>query len=634
MRGRWITATLALTALAVRPTILEDARGRRAEGSLKVYEAAVSGHVIDQDHKKKRSSVDIDATAGNLQRHVKEKARDAAAPARRFWPWKPRCKACKALIDYQDLLQRAPHPAAAFVLAILWAGVLMWWLGTTAAVFFVPSLIYWAQRLQLSQEVAGATLLAFGNSAPDIFSAAAAADQEDPPLALTELLGGNAFILCIVGGTALFFGQLASPAGSQLAKQFCGGRFEQKIVRRRSTCVPGVARPETGCAPTTTDMEQLSRDELSDSRDVVTPQSYIEVVIGYVLAQGFIMVMVYDGSVSFAEALFLPLIYAAFLCLLVWRTSRSSGRSTSNWLLQNESEKQLNQGDDAPPLAGLFPPEEDGTPLECIRFAVEWPTYAIRWATIPPADLVWDRTRRIASSLTPIGLTLFWLATSEVVDPHSLSRSQRFGLAAAAITSSVAIFFGSDDGPALPVFYPALTFLAQVSSVLWLSVVARELTALIEAVGFVLEVPRLALATTAMSWGNGSGDLFASIAMARKGHLDAAISAVFAVPLLNDLVGFGMLLALSVKEGDRLVLWNGGCPRDLLRCLLLASGCVLVAMSVLTAVLSAKRKRLHYWSLVLFTLYAVFLVVVLQMEQVQSLKTLPENAVNGTSTAK
>ena len=57
---------------------------------------------------------------------------------------------------------------------------------------FCPALTVMSQVLRLSQNVAGVTLLAFGNGAPDIFSAYAAISQPDDKrasLAIGALFG-------------------------------------------------------------------------------------------------------------------------------------------------------------------------------------------------------------------------------------------------------------------------------------------------------------------------------------------------------------------------------------------------------------------------------------------------------------
>ena len=56
-----------------------------------------------------------------------------------------------------------------------------------------------SERLGLSENVAGITLLALGNGAPDVFTAYSAINSADDfPLVLAELLGASIFITTVV----------------------------------------------------------------------------------------------------------------------------------------------------------------------------------------------------------------------------------------------------------------------------------------------------------------------------------------------------------------------------------------------------------------------------------------------------
>ena len=68
-------------------------------------------------------------------------------------------------------------------------------LGSTADNFLMPQLHYLSEMLRLSPDVAGVTLLAFGNGAPDVFSAIALATSNvnaklDLSFMLSDIVGG------------------------------------------------------------------------------------------------------------------------------------------------------------------------------------------------------------------------------------------------------------------------------------------------------------------------------------------------------------------------------------------------------------------------------------------------------------
>ena len=75
-------------------------------------------------------------------------------------------------------------------------------LGSTADQYLSPSLEAISEKLSCSESLAGVTLLALGNGAPDVFSAIAAggdsADNGDIMLSVSALIGSSFFITTVV----------------------------------------------------------------------------------------------------------------------------------------------------------------------------------------------------------------------------------------------------------------------------------------------------------------------------------------------------------------------------------------------------------------------------------------------------
>jgi solute carrier family 24 (sodium/potassium/calcium exchanger), member 6 len=87
--------------------------------------------------------------------------------------------------------------------------ILMYTLASTADFYLSPSLEHMTVTFKLSESLAGVTLLAFGNGAPDIFAAISAASAgsdndnasqqtENALQAISQLVGGAIFISSIV----------------------------------------------------------------------------------------------------------------------------------------------------------------------------------------------------------------------------------------------------------------------------------------------------------------------------------------------------------------------------------------------------------------------------------------------------
>ena len=91
------------------------------------------------------------------------------------------------------LLYRCNSPAV-LLFIVPWLLMLLMALGSTADNFLMPQLHYLSNLLRLSPDVAGVTLLALGNGAPDVVTAAAVAtasrERMDMSLTLSDIVGG------------------------------------------------------------------------------------------------------------------------------------------------------------------------------------------------------------------------------------------------------------------------------------------------------------------------------------------------------------------------------------------------------------------------------------------------------------
>jgi solute carrier family 24 (sodium/potassium/calcium exchanger), member 6 len=92
----------------------------------------------------------------------------------------------------------------------------MYTLSSTADIYLSPSLEYLTVRFGLSDSLAGVTLLAFGNGAPDVFGAIAAASAEgssDANKSVAIICGGTFFISCVVVSLSTYASNLNSTGG-------------------------------------------------------------------------------------------------------------------------------------------------------------------------------------------------------------------------------------------------------------------------------------------------------------------------------------------------------------------------------------------------------------------------------------
>ncbi|RYP76195.1 hypothetical protein DL771_002019 [Monosporascus sp. 5C6A] len=107
------------------------------------------------------------------------------------------------LLDYLTLYycNLGKAQPVAFVILVLWLGLLFMTIGIAASDFFSVNLSTIATILGLSESLAGVTFLAFGNGSPDVFSTFAAMGSNSGSMAVGELIGAAGFITSVVAGS-------------------------------------------------------------------------------------------------------------------------------------------------------------------------------------------------------------------------------------------------------------------------------------------------------------------------------------------------------------------------------------------------------------------------------------------------
>ena len=107
------------------------------------------------------------------------------------------------LFSYLQLYYcRMPHvKPIAFIILVLWLGLLFSTIGIAASDFLCINLCTIASLLGMSESLTGVTFLAFGNGSPDVFSTFAAMSTNSGSLAVGELIGAAGFITAVVAGS-------------------------------------------------------------------------------------------------------------------------------------------------------------------------------------------------------------------------------------------------------------------------------------------------------------------------------------------------------------------------------------------------------------------------------------------------
>ncbi|XP_053526933.1 sodium/potassium/calcium exchanger 3 [Artibeus jamaicensis] len=110
-----------------------------------------------------------------------------------------------------DIFTNEDRRQGAVILHVLCAMYMFYALAIVCDDFFVPSLEKICERLHLSEDVAGATFMAAGSSAPELFTSVIGVFITKGDVGVGTIVGSAVFnILCIIGVCGLFAGQVVA----------------------------------------------------------------------------------------------------------------------------------------------------------------------------------------------------------------------------------------------------------------------------------------------------------------------------------------------------------------------------------------------------------------------------------------
>ncbi|XP_075754329.1 mitochondrial sodium/calcium exchanger protein [Pelodiscus sinensis] len=428
-------------------------------------------------------------------------------------------------------------------LYVLWLLYLFLILGVTAEKFFCPNLSAISINLRLAHNVAGVTFLAFGNGAPDVFSAVVAfSDPRTAGLAIGALFGAGVFVTTVVAG------------GIALLRPF-----------------------------------------------MVASRPFLRDAIFYMVAVFLTFAMLYFRRITLAGALSYLGLYVFYvltvvICTWIHRRQRGDGVSPAG-SGQPEHLSNPEDEDSPPPSVDSGEYEEEYRPL----LPSEEGTLQILTKSLNPLDhRKWRRKscywRLFKIFKMPVEFVM--LLTVPVVDPDQEDQNWKrplnclhlitsplvciltlksgayglykiqdvfpvWGLTLLIGTFLATTVFCTTKNEEPPKYHCLFAFLGFIASALWINAVATEVVNVLRTLGVVFQLSNTVLGLTLLAWGNSIGDTFSDLTMARHGYPRMAFSACFGGIIFNMLVGVGLgcLLQMTTSqlvvklELDGLLVW-------------------------------------------------------------------------------
>uniref|UniRef100_A0A5F4W371 Mitochondrial sodium/calcium exchanger protein n=1 Tax=Callithrix jacchus TaxID=9483 RepID=A0A5F4W371_CALJA len=520
----------------------------------------------------------------------------------------PDCHSDGGYLDYLEgiFCHFPPHLLPlAVTLYVSWLLYLFLILGVTAAKFFCPNLSAISTTLKLSHNVAvsfsvtlapldihphGVTFLAFGNGAPDIFSALVAfSDPHTAGLALGALFGAGVLVTTVVAG------------GITILHPFMAA-----------------SRP-------------FFRD-----------------IVFYMVAVFLTFIMLFRGRVTLPWALgylgfYVFYVVTVILCTWIYRWQRRGSlvysMPVTPEILSDSEEDRVSSNTNSYDYGDEYWP---------LLFYQETTAQILARALNPLDYMKWRRKSAYWKALKVFKLPVEFLLllTVPVVDPDRDDRNWKRPLNCLHLVISPLVIIltlqsGTCEYPhPRPTHLPPpshvlqfcstqagvqwhnrrslqppsaswlFAFLGFLTSALWINAAATEVVNILRSLGVVFRLSNTVLGLTLLAWGNSIGDAFSDFTLARQGYPRMAFSACFGGIIFNILVGVGLGCLLQISrshtdvklEPDGLLVWV----------LAGALGLSLVFSLVSVPLQCFRLSRVYGFCLLLF--YLNFLVVALLTE--------------------
>jgi sodium/potassium/calcium exchanger 6 len=151
-------------------------------------------------------------------------------------------------------------------------------------------------------------------------------------------------------------------------------------------------------------------------------------------------------------------------------------------------------------------------------------------------------------------------------------------------------------------------------SITWISIIATSVVDILSSLGLILQISEEVIGLTVFAFGNSLGDFISNVAVARMGYPMMAISACFAGPMLNMMLGIGLSGAILIpSQGDHIKLTVSNTT-------LLSGFGVLATLLAFNIYLPLNKYRIGKkfgFSLIIFyctTMFALILITFLKFE--------------------
>mmetsp|Transcript_14529 Transcript_14529/g.21427 ORF Transcript_14529/g.21427 Transcript_14529/m.21427 type:complete len:710 (-) Transcript_14529:57-2186(-) len=229
-----------------------------------------------------------------------------------------------------------------------------------------------------------------------------------------------------------------------------------------------------------------------------------------------------------------------------------SGSPARNWTSawrDNLYELQMQLHDDWKEIFN----DEDLPMYEKALLVFEFPFTVFRKLTVSiPCEGHYSRGTMAASlAISPIWFAFYLWSEREI----NLFWNPPYFFIHFAVCALIAVcvvrYAPSNDGVLSLYIATPIALYGFVIAATWIDWIADKLVLVLDFFGVVLHIPKSIMGLTVLAWGNSMADLSANVTMARKGLANMAMTACFAGPVFNILIGISFgFSSLLVETGE------------------------------------------------------------------------------------
>lgn len=484
--------------------------------------------------------------------------------------------------------------ATVVAMSVFWLLVLFTGLGVTANDFLCPSLFIISKTLKMSQNVAGVTLLAFGNGSPDIFSAIAGINQGKTEMVIGGLIGGGIFVTTVVAGSIfltqnfgmmkrpflrdVFFYMIAAGAAFYLfftrliyiyhAIGFVMLYVIYIIVVVTSRFIHQKHLQYSEKAAEAANVEKGVKIQGFKAADYDNPEAY-----GVVLTAFFKYCWEEDRRRNTLDHFCYDNDVFAISLQRLDEVPPPSYEETeikefyANGTCSPGCDYYKTSKDEKVPLPEAVDQWWDFVEKVCPVNLQEWskqswmersldilksPVLFLLLITTPLVDYKsprdnWCRFLNCLHIITGPIFIIFAIGFGTTMIGGVMPLAVIVGII--GVVFATVIYFVT-SAEVVPRFHTAFAYMGFLVSVVWIYCIANEIVVLLQAVGIAFNLSESILGLTILAWGNCLLDFLSNLAVARKGFPRMGIAACFGAPFLTLLLGVGVpcIIQLAQKE--------------------------------------------------------------------------------------